>query len=120
MYTPKHFATEDLAQMHALMRQHNFATLVTQRDGAPFASHRMTASTTCSCSLLVSGRPASIPCHLARQERQQVPVACWATKTGWPRQGVCFPSLCGEAGARRFAMRSCACLRMSAGPRLSR
>jgi transcriptional regulator len=39
MYNPKHFATEDLAQMHALMGRYNFATLVTQHDGAPFASH---------------------------------------------------------------------------------
>jgi len=39
MYIPKHFHTDDTAQMHALMRRQNFATLVTQHDGAPFASH---------------------------------------------------------------------------------
>src|SRR5262245_22604814 len=39
MYIPKHFQTDDIAQMHELMRHHNFATLVTQQDGAPFASH---------------------------------------------------------------------------------
>lgn len=39
MYNPKHFKTEDIEQMHDLMRQHNFATLVTQHDGAPFATH---------------------------------------------------------------------------------
>jgi transcriptional regulator len=39
MYIPKHFQTGDTAQMHALIRRHNFATLVTQHDGAPFASH---------------------------------------------------------------------------------
>lgn len=39
MYIPKHFQTQDIAQMHALMRQHSFATLVTEHDGAPFASH---------------------------------------------------------------------------------
>ena len=39
MYIPKHFQADDTAQMHALMRRHNFATLVTQHEGAPFASH---------------------------------------------------------------------------------
>ena len=39
MYIPKHFHTNDTAQMHAFMRAHNFATLVTQHDGEPFASH---------------------------------------------------------------------------------
>jgi len=39
MYIPKHFATDDTAQMHELIRRHNFATLITQHDGAPFASH---------------------------------------------------------------------------------
>jgi len=39
MYIPKQFQSDDIAQLHALMRRHNFATLVTQHDGAPFASH---------------------------------------------------------------------------------
>src|SRR3546814_9310905 len=44
-----------------------------------------------------------MPCHLARQLRQHVAVACWAIKTGWPRIGVCLPSLTGSAGASRFS-----------------
>jgi transcriptional regulator len=39
MYIPKHFEANDTAQLHQLMRQHNFATLVTVHDGAPFATH---------------------------------------------------------------------------------
>lgn len=39
MYIPEHFAETDLATLHEFIRQHSFATLVTQHDGAPFASH---------------------------------------------------------------------------------
>jgi transcriptional regulator len=40
MYVPEHFAARDLATLHALMRAHSFATLVTARVGeAPFATH---------------------------------------------------------------------------------
>ena len=39
MYNPKHFQTEDIARMHDLMRRNSFAALVTQHDGAPFATH---------------------------------------------------------------------------------
>ncbi len=39
MYIPEHFAETDLPTLHEFMRQHSFATLVTQHDGAPFASH---------------------------------------------------------------------------------
>jgi transcriptional regulator len=39
MYIPKSFASDDLAQLHALMRRHSFAILVTQHDGTPFATH---------------------------------------------------------------------------------
>ncbi len=39
MYIPEHFAKTDLPTLHEFMRQHSFATLVTQQDGAPFASH---------------------------------------------------------------------------------
>ena len=46
--------------------------------------------------------------HFARQLRQQVAVACWATNTGCPRIGVCFPSLGGFAGARRVRTKSAA------------
>lgn len=39
MYIPEHFAETDLATLHEFIQQHSFATLVTQHDGAPFASH---------------------------------------------------------------------------------
>jgi transcriptional regulator len=39
MYLPKSFQIEDLAELHGFMRAYNFATLVTQHQGAPFASH---------------------------------------------------------------------------------
>ena len=39
MYVPEHFAETDLPTLHEFMRQHSFATLVTQQGGAPFASH---------------------------------------------------------------------------------
>jgi transcriptional regulator len=39
MYMPKLFEEEDLATLHGLMRDYSFATLVTQHDGAPFATH---------------------------------------------------------------------------------
>jgi transcriptional regulator len=39
MYIPESFAEADLPTLHEFMRQHSFATLVTQQNGAPFASH---------------------------------------------------------------------------------
>lgn len=39
MYVPEHFAETDLAALHVFMREYSFATLVTQHNGAPFASH---------------------------------------------------------------------------------
>jgi transcriptional regulator len=39
MYIPKAFQQEDRATLHALMQHYSFATLVTQHDGLPFASH---------------------------------------------------------------------------------
>lgn len=39
MYVPKHFAEHHVAKLHALMRAHSFATLVSWQDGAPFATH---------------------------------------------------------------------------------
>lgn len=39
MYIPEHFAETNLPTLHEFMQQHSFATLVTQHDGAPFASH---------------------------------------------------------------------------------
>lgn len=39
MYMPEHFHEKDLPTLHALMRDYSFATLVTQHDGIPFATH---------------------------------------------------------------------------------
>jgi transcriptional regulator len=39
MYLPNSFREDDPALLHELMRQNNFAILVTQHDGAPFATH---------------------------------------------------------------------------------
>jgi transcriptional regulator len=39
VYVPKHFAETDVAELHALVRAHSFATLVSWLDGAPFATH---------------------------------------------------------------------------------
>lgn len=39
MYIPKHFAHDDRADLLAVMREHNFATLVSTIAGEPFASH---------------------------------------------------------------------------------
>jgi len=39
MYMPTLYQEDDLATLHGLMRDYSFATLVTQHDGAPFATH---------------------------------------------------------------------------------
>jgi transcriptional regulator len=39
MYIPKSFREDDPALLHDLMRRYNFAALVTQHEGAPFATH---------------------------------------------------------------------------------
>src|SRR5215467_5979107 len=39
MYIPKHFREDDLNTLHSLMRTYSFATLITQHEGIPFASH---------------------------------------------------------------------------------
>jgi transcriptional regulator len=39
MYIPSSNRADDHDQLHGLMRQYNFAILVTQHEGAPFATH---------------------------------------------------------------------------------
>jgi transcriptional regulator len=39
MYIPKAFREDDSRTLHAFMRKYSFATLVTQQNGVPFASH---------------------------------------------------------------------------------
>jgi hypothetical protein len=78
---------------------------------ASLSSHRAIALTTCFRSSSVSSRPRGMRCHFSRHPRQHVAVACCATKTGCPLNGVCFPSLTGDAGARRRNTKSDACSR---------
>ena len=39
MYQPAHFREDDQSILQAFIRDHSFGILVTQHDGAPFASH---------------------------------------------------------------------------------
>ena len=39
MYIPKAFREDDLNTLHKLMREYSFATLITQHEGVPFATH---------------------------------------------------------------------------------
>jgi transcriptional regulator len=39
MYIPNSFREDDAGELHELIRQYNFGILVTQHDGAPFATH---------------------------------------------------------------------------------
>ncbi|MFL5591298.1 MAG: FMN-binding negative transcriptional regulator [Ktedonobacteraceae bacterium] len=39
MYIPKAFREDDIAVLHAFMREYSFATLVTLQDGTPLANH---------------------------------------------------------------------------------
>ncbi len=65
MYTPAHFKIEDAAEVHALMRAHPFAILVTQGADGLTATHLPTVLKVDEASPL--GR---IECHLARPNPQ--------------------------------------------------
>ncbi len=39
MYIPKAFLEDDISTLHAFMRDYSFATLVTQHNGVPYATH---------------------------------------------------------------------------------
>ena len=39
MYIPKAFREDDIDTLHTFIRKYSFATLVTQQDGVPFATH---------------------------------------------------------------------------------
>ncbi len=39
MYIPKAFREDDINTLHKLMREYSFATLITQHEGVPFATH---------------------------------------------------------------------------------
>jgi transcriptional regulator len=39
MYIPKAFREDDISTMHKFMQEYSFATLITQHEGMPFATH---------------------------------------------------------------------------------
>jgi transcriptional regulator len=59
MYQPDHFRTDDIAIMHALMRAHPFAALISHGTGGLFATHLPTV-------LVAEGSHGVVECHLAR------------------------------------------------------
>lgn len=64
MYIPKLFREDDRHTLHSLMRQYSFATLLTQHDGAPFASHL-------PCVLRADQGPyGTLVAHMARANPQ--------------------------------------------------
>ncbi len=65
MYTPAHFKVEDLAEIHAMMRAHPFALLVTHGAEGTVATHLPTVLKVDGASPM--GR---IECHLARPNSQ--------------------------------------------------
>jgi len=72
MYVPELYAEKDVAALHDFMRQHSFATLITQHEGAPFASH---------LPLMVdsrSGAHGAVVGHMARNNPQWQALAAGA------------------------------------------
>lgn len=61
MYIPRSFAEADAAVLYDFMRAHNFATLVTQRDGQIAASH---------IPFMVDSERGVLTAHLARANDQ--------------------------------------------------
>ena len=39
MYVPAHFSENDLSTLHEFIERHAFGLLISQHDGAPFATH---------------------------------------------------------------------------------
>ena len=59
MFMPEHFRVEDVAEMHALMRAHPFAALVSMTPSGLYGTHLPTV-------LKEEGPCGTIECHLAR------------------------------------------------------
>ena len=59
MFMPDHFRVEDVAEMHALMRAHPFAALVSMTPSGLYGTHLPTV-------LKNEGTNGTIECHLAR------------------------------------------------------
>jgi transcriptional regulator len=64
MYIPPHFKIQDESKLHAFIRQHSFATLITQDGAAPFASHLPMLLET------DSGKQGMLVSHMARANPQ--------------------------------------------------
>lgn len=64
MYIPKAFEIEDIKTIHAFMRDYDFAILVTQQDGIPFATHLPTVLDE------ARGPLGTIEAHMARANPQ--------------------------------------------------
>jgi transcriptional regulator len=64
MYVPAHFREDDLPTLHALMCANSFATLVTQQQGIPLASHLPFTLAS------ERGRYGTLACHMARANAQ--------------------------------------------------
>ena len=64
MYIPKAFREDDMKKLHKLMQEYSFATLVTQQDGVPVATHLPV--------LLETGRGpyGTLRAHIARGNAQ--------------------------------------------------
>lgn len=72
MYLPELYAEKDVPTLHEFMRRHSFATLITQHEGAPFASH---------LPVLVDAGPGQhggLTGHLARENPQSQDFAAGA------------------------------------------
>ena len=72
MYQPDHFKSDDLGQMHALMRGRPFATLVSSGSLGLFATHLPTV-------LKSEGTFGIVECHLARANPQWKDLAAGAS-----------------------------------------
>lgn len=78
MYVPAHFREEDLPTLHDFMRANSFATLITQQQGIPFASHLpFTLETT-------RGDYGTLACHMALGNMQ------WRTFSETPEALIIF------------------------------
>ena len=100
-------------------RQHGVVEIRVDDDQAFSISrsiHAMRKSTMPCCRSAGMATPCGTFHHIARQSRQQQAQACCATNTGWPRIGVCLPSLGGLDGARRVLTKSSQCARINASP----
>ncbi|MGR3774417.1 FMN-binding negative transcriptional regulator [Bacillus paramycoides] len=61
MYIPKHFAIQDEETKYEVIEQNNFATLFSQHNGAPYATH---------LPLLLNRETLTLYGHFARQNEQ--------------------------------------------------